>query len=79
MIALYNHISGNEIETIEEMPAVAFNVLKHYSLVELVKPLASRDILRGKSRPFIERKYSLTQYQALKIGRKLGIYAPRKK
>lgn len=75
MVNLYNHISGNEIERVEDMPAIAFNVIKHYSFVELTKPFVCRDILKGRSRNAIILKYGLTEHQVRQIGRDLGKYA----
>lgn len=75
MIRFYNAISQTNIESIEDIPAPVFNLIKYYSYEELVKPFVCKDLLSGKTRNAVHIKYGLSEQKIRTIGRELGTYA----
>ena len=78
MCEFYRLISGNSIESVDDVPPIVLRVLSLYEYEELLRPLVCGELERGKSRQSIARRWGITEAQVRSLGEKFGLL-PRKK
>jgi len=78
ILHFYNEITGEELETFEEVPSQARTILAHYDYEELIRAFVVRDLEAGQSRAQIAQKYKISDWTARKIGQQFGVLPRRK-
>jgi len=78
-LEVYNLISGNNIEEIDDIPMSAMFFLQDLEYNQLVRPLIHRDMMqRGITPGHAAKIYGVSKSFCYRIGCKIGLY-PKKR
>lgn len=63
----YNKISGNDAQSINEIPIDQLIFITSISYDSIVTPFLLEDNLKGKGRPHLQEKYDISEFIARRI------------
>lgn len=73
MIRFYSHVSGIEIDKIEEIPAGAMKIFNAMSYLDLCKPFIVIDLQQGAGQRRVVQRYKVKRSQVRSIGKEFRL------